>query len=888
MKTLEKITIDQVGQIDGSEKFRCKDYKFGFVYQRILTHVLESHPDIDVEDGNFRSTLEDMHEFSMRVLSRSFMMYMNHLYTSGNEQEGFRTYYKRYQERFCTTPQPFCEFFHIFNEAFDILSTYYERSLKNYQYVLQLLNRYKTDVQQNFQLDPYRYEISELNLAQGDKHEGGLGTVSFLVNNIPFYIKWKDASLEINHHRLYEHFQEELGLSTSEFDLAILPLGDCYVQKGIVPEEVDSKDEFFANCGIFLFVTYLISGSDFHYENVISTGNTVITIDSENLFNLRQNFSVFETSLVSSFSIREKTLAAFSNNYDGDLDVKTYEFIITDHGIEKRLVVTEKESLTLNVPKQKGKHLSFYKHKDRIIRGFEMAYNYFLEDKDSVIQMVRYFFNGKKARVIDKHTYTYSDAIWSSYTPKLLTSREKRKRFFEKLQVFNDLEISFLLKGFIPYKDQMIQIPDDYFVRFNTFDLDQQKVFIEESFSLEQRRDQEYSGEIPNASVPFVTMEEVLEACYQDLITKKLVLNGEVNWLEVIEKGNTEYKDFQIDPMPETIYYGRTGIYLFLVKYFQYRPEKKKKFKGFDQNLQAFIASYKKQIQQHPSVQNGLFDGAAGLLVLMNESKQYPAAEIVDLAEFLSGNVDYDQSFDVISGSAGLLKVLLHMYKTKEYKELRHEIQNCALAAKSHLLHHIYRNKEKVGWVSRGTEKDINFGYSHGLAGYLPVLYQYSQIFNDDETKGVVDDGLMYLLANHNPEQHTWPTSSENQAALTNWCHGTPGILLSIGELYQAGYQNDDLHEVLQSDLRLLLETEKDSLSLCHGRFGNSFIGLFLSSVIGERDLHEKFEDQLKADFLTFFTQNNIPLMNKSFMTGYSGILYIYLTCLERGLVHFE
>ncbi len=858
------------------QDYRCDEYKFGFIYQKILAFALSRHSDVDVEGSNFTRTLTDLHEFSMRVLSRSVMMYVNNLYRSSVGQS-FQVFFHTYKREFLLNEQTFNDFYMFFEEAFSILLNYYEQSIKNYKDVLKLLATHKKDIVEEFVIDPNHFEITDLDLAKGDKHVDGLGTASFRVNGVLYYIKWKDASLDLYHHNLYEYFQHAVRNGRSAFDLGILPLRDFYIQRGIEPREVESVDSYFNNCGIFLFVTYLISGSDFHYENVISTLDTVITIDSENVFNFKEDFTVFDTSLVTSFSVREKTLAAFSNNYGGDLDINTYTFTIGDDGIEKELQVTEKESNTHNVPSYKGEVLSFYKHKHLIIEGFEKAYDFFLAQKTEVVTLVKSLFTNKEARVIDKHTYIYSDAIWSSYTPRLLTDKSLRRSFLDDLGIFNETETPFLLEGFVPYKTRAITIPDNYFSKFHLHDKQKQVTFIEEAYLLEERRDLEYNEKAP------VNMEEILNNCYANLLKKQVPMVDGVSWLEVLEKGNTLYRDFQIEPMPETIYYGKSGIYLFLLKYFNHFPEKKDHFPDFEQELERFIRQFSEKVKATPSVQNGLLDGAAGLLWLMAEREQQQ--DILSLAEFLSENVNNDQSYDIVSGSAGLLKVFLALYERPSFSLDKQELFSYIVQVKNHLLEHVYSDGEVIGWISKGMEVDVNYGYSHGLAGYLPVLYETYKITGDESVLIVVEKGLKHLLSVKEEGRQTWPTSNLNDKALTNWCHGTPGILLSLVELHNKGFRVIDLKSIILSNMDTLTQTEKDSVSLCHGRFGNHFIGLYIARSLEEKELVFTFTKKINEDFHHSFTETGIQMMYKSFMIGYSGILYMYLAFKEQGLL---
>ncbi|WP_071460864.1 lanthionine synthetase LanC family protein [Bacillus massilinigeriensis] len=882
--------IQVTSRYQSDKDYHCEHYKFGFVYKRILSYVLEQNKWMNILEPAFQDVLKDIHSFSMRVISRAVTIYLNNLYKDSlNKVKDFQEFYSMYKKEFIADNKKFNEFFSIFPEAISILYNYYNQTLNNVEYLLQLLEENKSAIQQKFSISEAEYQLLSFDLSKGDKHENGRCTASVKIGKENFFVKWKDAKAEMNHQHLYEYLRECLHMNGPEVDLDILTLDQFYIQREIIVEDIDCVETYFKNVGIFLFTTYLISGSDFHYENIISTKDTIITIDSENIFNIKEDFTVYDTALLPSFSIREKTLAAFSNNFEGDLDILKYVYEITKKGIEVRKVIEKKGSVHLNIPKYKGEELIFYQYKNFIMEGFKKSYEFFLDNKLEMMNKMESLFTGIQNRIIKKHTYIYSDAIWSSYAPKLLTARKWREEFFRTLEIFEENEINFLLEGNIPSFRQEINIDPQYYHKFCMLDLKKQLQFIEEAYILEQVR----SGSNPvskNVSSHNGDLNDIFLHCYENLMQKSFYSeNNRLNWLEIVEKGNDLYKDYQVDYMPDTLYYGKVGIYLYLLKYSQHFKMKTREENELQLQIRLFIEDFQKDIDNNPSMQNGIFDGAAGLLYLMVEfEKNNPSykEEIIKTIEKLGRNVSHDLSFDIVSGSVGLLKALLDIYHAERFKNYRHILKENIILVKNHLVTNYYKQNNVSGWLAKEKSGiDISFGYSHGIAGYLPVLFQCAKLLDDQELFRIVDDCLEFLNSANNSTTKNWPCSIQNKKELDNWCHGAPGILLSLTELLNEGYAKGNLKEVIYHNLSTLEQSEKQSLSLCHGKFGNYFIGIYIAYSLKDEVLYNKFMKKLEDGLTSYFSVDDINGMNKSFMTGYSGILFMYLLFLEKNII---
>lgn len=847
-----------------------KQYKFSFIYQKLLLYKLNQE-NISIEDDLFKNTLKGMHDFSMRVISRGFSMYINNKFRNQKLYDSFIEFYGFYQSNFNEISEGFIEFYTLFSAIPNILMQQYEMYICSYKRTLNILNMHRNDISRFFNIKRDDFIISNIDLSEGDHHIDGKGTTSFFINDTKYFLKWKNFELEQKHQNLYFEFKRKLYQENKKSTIPILSFENYYIQQEIISEEINEPQSYFYNAGIFLFVTYLISGTDFHYENIISNMNDIITIDSESLFEIKSNFTVFDTALLPSFSIREKTLGGFSNNFTGPLDIKNINFYFDNEGMKQKENITSKEDLELNIPYYKGNALSYFTYKERIINGFKDSYEKYLKDSPLVNKQIIESFNGLYHRIIRKHTYIYSDAIWSSFTPKLLTTIEGRNNFFHTLDIFDEDEVNFLNYSLIPIFSKKINITTNYFKKFNNNDLYNQLSYIEEAYNLEERR---YYESIESLSSNY--HEQIfnnLYEIYKHTLNKAIRLdNKTMTWLEVIEKGNHLYKDYEIDEMPKTIYYGLSGMYLYLHLFSKIIKDEK----SLDLYIEEFILSYYKEILKYPKMQNGLLDGASGLLLLMleiNKSSTKYTNEIINVIEFLVKNIKYDISFDFTSGSAGLLKVLLEVFKVNNFKQYQSKLLDYISIVQNFLLRNFEHGQHECGWNYK-KENVYYLGYAHGIMGILPSLYESLLITGKTEELYIIDKCICYIIKNQNKNSCNWPTNLTEGKELYNWCHGGPGILLGLTELYNLGYRKYDIKNIIKSTFPKILYYDKENISLCHGKFGNNFIGFFIASSL---NLDNPFKNMIIKDMASYLTKSKIKLLNKSFMTGYSGIIYLYI-----------
>lgn len=238
-------------------------------------------------------------------------------------------------------------------------------------------------------------------------------------------------------------------------------------------------------------------------------------------------------------------------------------------------------------------------------------------------------------------------------------------------------------------------------------------------------------------------------------------------------------------------------------------------------------------------------------------------------AELLSKQVRYDQKFDVVSGSAGLIHVLLDLHCVSSSPRVLEILQQCG----DHLVQHHIRTDNGAGW--RTLSASPLPGFAHGGAGIASALLRMASIRDEPRYTAVAQDALRldrYLRNHGDPGPH------QSREVEASWCWGAGGQVVSFLVFPKPQFDSPEQQE-LESSLRRLTIGERASDCLCHGRFGDVDILLSASKRLHRPDLKEIALKKVKA--LVGCKQNNgqwhVPsqvstVPSYSLMTGLAGI----------------
>jgi len=350
------------------------------------------------------------------------------------------------------------------------------------------------------------------------------------------------------------------------------------------------------------------------------------------------------------------------------------------------------------------------------------------------------------------------------------------------------------------------------------------------------------------------------------------------------------------------LYSGTAGVAVFLARLFAYTGNEL-----FRKTAYGAIRLSLSQIDKFdPAQQFGLYSGLTGVAYALTEMGALLDDEslVTQGLDFLAEIVDIDpsptQGWDIVSGSAGVIPVLLRFHAC--YGEAF--LLDAALRHGDLLLHaaHQSAGQSEDGWSWKtipDSDTQNLTGFSHGTAGIAWALAELYGKSGEDRFLQAARKAISYERRWYDSLQKNWPDfrlPAENGTHLcaSAWCHGAPGIGLSRLRISRLLNDSDCLAEAqiaiytttqgLRDALNQRTSTVAGNYSLCHGHFGNGEL------LIEARDLPGSPSDMAALHRLAGFAlkthhESDAPwpcgVLNggetPNLMLGLAGIGYFFL-----------
>lgn len=181
-------------------------------------------------------------------------------------------------------------------------------------------------------------------------------------------------------------------------------------------------------------------------------------------------------------------------------------------------------------------------------------------------------------------------------------------------------------------------------------------------------------------------------------------------------------------------------------------------------------------------------------------------------------------------------------------------------------------------------------GAAHGLAGIMHVLMDMD--LKPDEAQDVKGT-LKYMIKNRFPGGN-YPVSEEDRKrdALVHWCHGAPGIVLTLAKAAKVFGDKEFLEAVTESAEVVWNRGLLKRVGICHGISGNTYVFLTLYRLTGNME----YLYRAKA-FACFLLDQAHKLISKgemhggdrpySLFEGMGGMAYLFLDMIEPSEARF-
>ena len=762
--------------------------------------------------------------------------------------------------------------------------------IENIQVLLLRLEKDWQTLKMEFDLD--LEALLEIKIGLGDTHQRGQ-TVVMLVFENDKVILYKPKPLQIAtaYHQLIRWIADEsdfLALPTYN----IVDCGEYGWEQRITPKGCTSVEEvknYYFRFGSLAGVMYLLNGADMHFENIIAHGEYPYVIDFETIFHqypkldfpdtaeiklkYKQSDSVIGTGLLpqSLFQNADGHGLDFSalNGKEQDLPFKVLSLdqINTDN-MEYSLKGARSQGAS-NLPSLNGTIVQADMYLSDIVDGFKAMLQFFLENKERITQEdgPLSIFKELKIRIVARATQQYSHFLLEATHPDYMRDSIYLEKLFERMWYYPYLdkrivkhEITDLLQRDVPYFSTFVdschlynshgEAIENFFeesgyrkVMTTIRELTAREIEDQTNWlilSIEGNRPADIQIQRQEAHhlscQPFDYKTNFLEEAKKigDQLLERITFSDNqknASWLNV----NVINDHWFVAPMKQSLYDGLSGVSLFLLYLYQETKE--------ERYLDAAHAAMQSAI--HPFVHSkGLVSTFFGefsvLYSLLHFQKVSPKKEyesfIINAKRSLKQRVTEDVEYDLLSGSAGMIHLLLNLYEAtmdREYLEIMKLYGN-------HLIENGDAVPNGISWRNQHTNTHLG-GFSHGTSGIASALWRAGVVSKHEEYLHVAKQALTYDRSLYDSSKNAWADlRKEKKQYLHQWSHGSTGV--GISRLMMKQYQEDDLFDwEIQTAMKNIHDFGfKNNDNLCHGNMGDSELYVLASLHYQDEELLRK------------------------------------------------
>ncbi|MBN1204905.1 MAG: type 2 lantipeptide synthetase LanM family protein [Myxococcaceae bacterium] len=734
-----------------------------------------------------------------------------------------------------------------------------------------------------------------------DLHRRGRGVVQLRFSS-GLGLVYKPRSLKID-----VQFQEFLrsmnsaGLRHPHRELTVLEREGYGWVEFVEPAPCDSHEavsRFYWRQGSLLALLHLLQATDFHYENLIASGEHPVLVDLEALFHSRAPLaddsaqaraadqlagSVLGVGLLPKFILNDTGQPGVDLSGLGGEAGQLYPLLISqiaDSGQDTMKVVRRQVRTqgAHNRPSVAGAPVRPADFTEDIVQGFQETYELLMRQQAEVASQLRRFAD-VEVRHIVRPTRRYSTLLLESHHPDFLQDEQARSALLDHLST----EAARLpeLQRVLPPEKEDLNVGDiplftarpgqrhlwssrgecipDFFARdslgeslerlerMDTRERDRQVSLLRRSMASlgTERLPAWITRPFPHREAPRpATPEDCLAAAIsvgEYLQAEAIHGRTDVCWIGM-KLDSLEGMRWTLAPLNEGLYEGLGGLALF----FGYLAAEtgRSDFEALARSTLGPILQQWREAGARGHLSIGPFTGRAShayvlghLSALWNE----PAlmGEVLAGLPSLETGISTDTSNDLLSGAAGCAIVLLGLYGQTGDARFLEAARHCG----DRLLATAMSFPDgTAGWWSPATTKKPLAGLSHGAAGVAWALLELASATGEARYRDMALRGVRYGRALFDAEHGNWldlRTAGDTPTVApesfpTTWCNGAPGI--ALGRLLSLRHLDDaeTRAEITTGLERTLLEGFGGSHCLCHGDVGNIEVLHLAGEVLGE------------------------------------------------------
>ncbi|WP_188358704.1 type 2 lanthipeptide synthetase LanM [Rothia aerolata] len=781
--------------------------------------------------------------------------------------------------------------------------------------------------------DPIK-NISSIDVGAGDTHNGGRAVhVIKLDDGKRLVYKPRNSTVDYVFQRFCEMLEGLLKAKNCPiFNLPkFIHMGNYGWFEFIDFETCSTVEEvhnFYIRQGVLLSVLYALGGSDFHFENIIASGEFPVPVDLEALFHQQPdvkipdfvsdgdflvrhliNDSVLQVGLlpVPMWGSQSTPGVDFSGlgGKPGQIIPGTREVVVDLGGDKTRFESTSEATLQKqrNRPSLNDAEVDASLYLESFKSGFTTGYQVFIENRTPILQELKAF-TDCELRYIVRHTATYAKVLATSYHPDLLRdyldyelhlnslwAATREDKFLENVVLS---EVDALSNGDIPffkYKPTEKNLYDstgivcaDYFKycpitfienrikNLNDKNLLQQQWIINAALNnvdniaaaTPKNNEHQYNSLIHS---PTSSVLDIIDI-YAQYLYNSSVGEKDKSWLTTLPGSGSQWT---IAPTSSSLYNGKAGIALF----FHSAAEllNSNKYKVFAESIaQVSVESLCKYLQGNELFYQPVFnrpgahDGISGILYTAVETGTLQKAEAIHIFhKYLNKKIDEPEfQYDVIAGYAGILNVINSWFL--DDPAIEKSIVEVTELASQRLIRAL-ENK----WPFE--VDDIIYGFGHGVSGLLSVIEGSTKLRGDVEILDNIQ-GRYY---------RTLDEEFDLELKNISWCRGSAGVLAAYT---RSCYMRDkDTAARLSEHVRKLTTHINASLpsfssdSFCHGLSGLLSIYHHLRKISDSEiysEVHSKLFNSLIKNHKEKTINCGLPsnIYTPGLFDGFTGTIY--------------
>ncbi len=684
---------------------------------------------------------------------------------------------------------------------------------------------------------------------------------------------------------------------------ALIPSGRNHLK---TREEVE---QVYAELGGHLGIFYILGGGDLHFENILVADGHAYVCDCETVLGVLPRGqarplgtlldSVFKTGLLewprTQVSGTDMRVSGYSGGEAYEMPVPVPQ--VNEHRATFRASVTHQDGVHVepggsNRVFLDGELTQPQDYTDAIMDGFSRVYDWFEQRPDEAVRAVTEIFDDTSVRFINWGTQIYAQLLISARHPKCLVDPMEVDLLANTVRTFprswddggvlaeRELESMWRLDvpiftasahGGALVHDHATRIPAhldasplEYAAqrirRLSGHNRVQQTQYIAAGLSAAEVS----SPAFVSASTDYATRigERICGMLREP--------SAPAPWTsyEISPKGLIEV-DVEAD-----LFHGSAGIALFMAYLDDVMPRPE-----FRRAAERALAH---AIDTTDRSKIGAFQGLGGLIYLLTHlHRLWDDRGLLELAvrlgDELPGRLAGGVSFDVLTGAAGVIPVLLGLGRETDGKGLDHA-EHCAEL----LLRHAVVDGDTLSWpLSHPGEGAANLtGFSHGASGIGWALIRLGALLDRPEYVSAGRRAFAYEARHFDEAEKDWYDLRTNSGGVARdgrhyanaWCNGAAGIGLSrITSWATLGGDDEELlresHVALAATMRNFPRLMNDTL--CHGRSGNAELFLRFGLLRDEPAFQLEANVQVQSQWRNFDeVENGITRNSAGFFPG--------------------